>query len=365
MVARPRRRRRRPRRAAVLRPARRRRRPPRRPGDTRPGAGAAGSGPARPRRPGLADLRAGVPHPARSTACCWPSSRCCGVCPTGPSWPAPASPSSPRRPWRPCSTATTCGWATNPRPTATCSTGSACSGRLLWTGGYPLVGWIGFVLVGLWLARRRLGDRVVQVRLLVAGAAIALATAGAGVGLRGARRRDDDDHRRGAGELPRRSGPQQPHGLVPARDGDGHGGAGRRAPGDVRAGPALAVAVRLPRAARAHRLPRPPGARSAVRVAVDRPLRAERFRRRWRSRWRSSPPSWRWPRRGGRGSGGARSRPCSERSAASAGRLDVLDEEAGAEDRGLPAVAAADRDAAGRRAATPRPSGSSARRTRA
>ena len=45
---------------------------------------------------------------------------------------------------------------------------------LLWTGGYPLVGWIGFVLVGLWLARQRLGDRVVQVRLLVAGVVIAL-----------------------------------------------------------------------------------------------------------------------------------------------------------------------------------------------
>jgi uncharacterized protein len=45
---------------------------------------------------------------------------------------------------------------------------------LLWTGGYPLVGWIGFVLVGLWLARQRLGDRVVQVRLLVAGVAVAL-----------------------------------------------------------------------------------------------------------------------------------------------------------------------------------------------
>ena len=44
---------------------------------------------------------------------------------------------------------------------------------VLWTGAYPLVGWVGFVLVGLWLARQRLGDRVVQVRLLVGGAAIA------------------------------------------------------------------------------------------------------------------------------------------------------------------------------------------------
>ena len=45
---------------------------------------------------------------------------------------------------------------------------------LLWTGGYPLVGWVGFVLVGLWLARQRLGDRSVQLRLLFAGGAIAL-----------------------------------------------------------------------------------------------------------------------------------------------------------------------------------------------
>jgi uncharacterized membrane protein YeiB len=45
---------------------------------------------------------------------------------------------------------------------------------LLWTGGYPLVGWVGFVLVGLWLARQRLGDRSVQLRLLLVGAAIAL-----------------------------------------------------------------------------------------------------------------------------------------------------------------------------------------------
>ena len=44
---------------------------------------------------------------------------------------------------------------------------------VLWTGAYPLVGWVGFVLVGLWLARQRLGDRVVQVRLLLAGIAIA------------------------------------------------------------------------------------------------------------------------------------------------------------------------------------------------
>jgi uncharacterized membrane protein YeiB len=46
---------------------------------------------------------------------------------------------------------------------------------LVWTGGFPLVGWVGFVLVGLWLSRQRLGDRRVQVRLLAAGSAIALA----------------------------------------------------------------------------------------------------------------------------------------------------------------------------------------------
>jgi uncharacterized membrane protein YeiB len=45
---------------------------------------------------------------------------------------------------------------------------------LLWTGGYPLVGWVGFVLVGLWLARQPLGDRSVQLRLLLVGAGIAL-----------------------------------------------------------------------------------------------------------------------------------------------------------------------------------------------
>jgi uncharacterized membrane protein YeiB len=48
-------------------------------------------------------------------------------------------------------------------------------GRVLaWTGGYPLVGWVGFVLVGLWLSRLRLGDRRVQVALLVAGSAVSL-----------------------------------------------------------------------------------------------------------------------------------------------------------------------------------------------
>ncbi len=51
----------------------------------------------------------------------------------------------------------------------------AALGRvLLWTGAYPVVGWIGFVAVGLWLGRQRLGERAVQVRLVAAGIVIAL-----------------------------------------------------------------------------------------------------------------------------------------------------------------------------------------------
>ena len=45
--------------------------------------------------------------------------------------------------------------------------------QLLWTGGYPLIGWAGFVLVGAWVVRQGLGERRVQWRLLVGGAAIA------------------------------------------------------------------------------------------------------------------------------------------------------------------------------------------------
>jgi len=45
--------------------------------------------------------------------------------------------------------------------------------HLVWTGGYPLVGWAGFVLVGLYVARQRLGEPAVQRRLLVGGAAVA------------------------------------------------------------------------------------------------------------------------------------------------------------------------------------------------
>jgi uncharacterized membrane protein YeiB len=47
--------------------------------------------------------------------------------------------------------------------------------HLFWTGGYPLVGWTGFVLVGLWVARRRLPVRRVQVRMLTGAALVALA----------------------------------------------------------------------------------------------------------------------------------------------------------------------------------------------
>jgi uncharacterized membrane protein YeiB len=45
---------------------------------------------------------------------------------------------------------------------------------LLWTGAYPVVGWVGFVAVGLWLGRQRLADRTVQRRLVTVGGAVAL-----------------------------------------------------------------------------------------------------------------------------------------------------------------------------------------------
>ena len=46
--------------------------------------------------------------------------------------------------------------------------------EVLWTGGYPVVGWIGFVLVGAWLVRRRLDDGRTPRRLFVAAAAVAV-----------------------------------------------------------------------------------------------------------------------------------------------------------------------------------------------
>jgi uncharacterized membrane protein YeiB len=47
-------------------------------------------------------------------------------------------------------------------------------GQILWTGGYPLVGWTGFVLVGAWVVRRPLGHPVTQRRLLFGSAAVAV-----------------------------------------------------------------------------------------------------------------------------------------------------------------------------------------------
>ncbi len=46
--------------------------------------------------------------------------------------------------------------------------------NLMWTGGYPLVGWVGFLLVGLWLARQRLDDTFVQLALLFGGVLVSL-----------------------------------------------------------------------------------------------------------------------------------------------------------------------------------------------
>jgi uncharacterized protein len=47
-------------------------------------------------------------------------------------------------------------------------------GNLLWTGGYPLVGWLGFLLIGLWLARQPLRERVARRRILAVGVAVML-----------------------------------------------------------------------------------------------------------------------------------------------------------------------------------------------
>lgn len=46
-------------------------------------------------------------------------------------------------------------------------------GGILWTGGYPLVGWAGFVLVGAWVVRLRLRSARTQWALLAGGAALA------------------------------------------------------------------------------------------------------------------------------------------------------------------------------------------------
>ncbi|MGH8979306.1 MAG: heparan-alpha-glucosaminide N-acetyltransferase domain-containing protein, partial [Acidimicrobiia bacterium] len=47
-------------------------------------------------------------------------------------------------------------------------------GQLFWTGGYPVVGWVGFVLIGLWMARQPLQDRVTQLRLFAGSGAVML-----------------------------------------------------------------------------------------------------------------------------------------------------------------------------------------------
>lgn len=46
--------------------------------------------------------------------------------------------------------------------------------NLLWTGGYPLVGWLGFLLIGLWLARQPLRDRAARRRILAVGVVVML-----------------------------------------------------------------------------------------------------------------------------------------------------------------------------------------------
>ena len=45
--------------------------------------------------------------------------------------------------------------------------------EIVWTGGYPVVGWAGFVLVGAWVVRQRLDEYPTQWRLLLAGGAVA------------------------------------------------------------------------------------------------------------------------------------------------------------------------------------------------
>ena len=70
-------------------------------------------------------------------------------------------------------------------------------GQLLWTGGYPLVGWIGFALVGLWVARQPLRDRVTQLRLLAGGIAIAMLQPAAAAAFAARDGRLDDPNARG------------------------------------------------------------------------------------------------------------------------------------------------------------------------
>jgi len=46
-------------------------------------------------------------------------------------------------------------------------------GQLLWTGGYPVIGWAGFVLVGAWVVRLPLGNTRTQWALLAGAGAVA------------------------------------------------------------------------------------------------------------------------------------------------------------------------------------------------
>ena len=46
-------------------------------------------------------------------------------------------------------------------------------GGIVWTGGYPLIGWVGFVLVGAWLVRLPLRSARTQTLLLAGGLAVA------------------------------------------------------------------------------------------------------------------------------------------------------------------------------------------------
>ena len=57
-------------------------------------------------------------------------------------------------------------------------------GGLLWTGGYPLLGWAGFVLVGAWVVRLRLHDARTQWWLLVGSVAVAATQPFAAAGYR-------------------------------------------------------------------------------------------------------------------------------------------------------------------------------------
>jgi hypothetical protein len=132
---------------------------------------------------------------------------------------------------------------------------------LVWTGGYPLVGWTGFALVGLLLARLPLADRSVQRRLVVVGAVVG--------GLQPSR------PRRGPAR-PTRSRPpcstpcpHQPAGLVRAGVGDG-GGGHRRLPAGGRPCGRAPPSAAAPRPGDADRLRPPPRHRGVARVAVAR-----------------------------------------------------------------------------------------------